>query len=322
MIILHTGLPGHGKTLFTLCWLKEWAEREKRQVYYHGIPDLNVPTEFPWIKLEKPEEWYSLPPGAIILIDEAQRIFPVRAAGSKVPDHVRMLETHRHGGVDLVLITQHPSLIDSNVRKLTDAHRHVVRAFGANYATVWKWVGVCDQPQKSKKDAEKTAFKYPKDVFSWYKSAELHTVKPHIPKKVFHLVLIISGLICAVLWMLRWIDQKQHSTMSQPATASSGQQQGGGKPQNLQEWLQQQAPRLQGLPHTAPAYDRVTEPIHAPRPAACVRRSTECRCFSQQGTRLDISGSVCEQIAEKGLFQAWSDVTPIDGKQSQEGHKK
>jgi len=52
------------------------------------------------------------------------------------------------------------------------------------------------------------------------------------------------------------------------------------------EWLVQQEPRVHGLALSAPAYDEVTKPVVAPYPATCICSSTQCRCYSQQGTRL------------------------------------
>jgi len=81
MIEQITGLPGAGKTLITLARVKELAEKENRQVYYNGITDLKLP----WIELDKGEDWYKVPPGSIVVIDEAQRVFRPRGAGAQVP---------------------------------------------------------------------------------------------------------------------------------------------------------------------------------------------------------------------------------------------
>ena len=137
MLYLRTGLPGTGKTLFALADVKEWADKDKRPVYYSGIKDLKVPG---WIELEDATKWPDLPANAIIIIDEAQRVFRPRHTSSAVPEHVAALETHRHKGVDLVLITQHPKLLDSNVRRLVGVHRHYVRVFGALCLALGAWV--------------------------------------------------------------------------------------------------------------------------------------------------------------------------------------
>ena len=113
MITLITGQPGAGKTLFTLQFVRELAEKEKRTVHYSGIKDLRLP----WLELANAEDWYQVPQGSIVVVDEAQRIFRPRGAGSVVPRHVSELETHRHQGIDLFIITQHPMLVDTNVMR-------------------------------------------------------------------------------------------------------------------------------------------------------------------------------------------------------------
>jgi predicted AAA+ superfamily ATPase len=123
---LVTGLPGAGKTLFTITAVKEQAEKENRQVFYHGIKDLKLP----WTPLEKPEEWPLVPPGSIVVLDEAQQLYRQRPAGSSVPPWVSALETLRHRGITLWLITQHPMLLDNHVRRLTGRHLHAIRRFG------------------------------------------------------------------------------------------------------------------------------------------------------------------------------------------------
>ena len=144
MITLITGLPGAGKTLYALNYVKNLSEKDNRQVYFSGINDIKLP----WIELDKGEEWHQAPTGSIVLIDECQRVFRPRGNGSAVPLHVSKLETHRHDGVDLVVITQHPMLADSNLRRLVGQHFHVVRAFGTKKATVHEFQEVktdCDK---------------------------------------------------------------------------------------------------------------------------------------------------------------------------------
>ena len=135
MISLITGQPGAGKTLYALNFVKTRAEKENRPVYYSGISDLKLP----WLELDKGEDWHGVPEGSIVVIDECQRVFRPRVNGAAVPEHVSKLETHRHSGIDLVLITQHPMLADNNVRRLVGQHFHVVRAFGTKKATVHEW---------------------------------------------------------------------------------------------------------------------------------------------------------------------------------------
>ncbi len=131
MINLVTGLPGSGKTLWTLTTVVDYVEKENkaliaqgkspRQVYYHGIPDLTLD----WIKMESPEDWINLPSHSIVVIDECQSTFRPRAASVKPPPFIAEFETHRHKGLDFFLLTQHPMLIDGNIRRLAGKHYHV-----------------------------------------------------------------------------------------------------------------------------------------------------------------------------------------------------
>ena len=204
-ISLTTGLPGHGKTLRTIVEVEERRVSEGRRVYQHGIPELTLD----WFELEDPRKWYELPEGSLIIIDEAQKVFPVRPSGSAVPKHVSEFETHRHRGLDIVLITQHPNLIDAHVRKLVERHQHVMRPFGHSYAVVFEWQ-VCTDPNRSgvQKQALKSRWRYPKKAFEYYKSASKHTVKKRLPGKV-----ILLPILGAALGILLFIAK---STLNKP----------------------------------------------------------------------------------------------------------
>src|SRR5450830_1234688 len=120
MITLFTGLPGNAKTLKVLQWLQKKALAENRDVYYSGVNECNVPSQLradgtmskPWVQID-PKEWVGVPDGSLILIDEAQDTFERKNSGSPLPEYYKMLAKHRHFGKDLVLVTQHPSLIDN-----------------------------------------------------------------------------------------------------------------------------------------------------------------------------------------------------------------
>jgi len=52
MITLITGLPGNGKTLYTISFVKALAEKENRPVFYSGITDLALD----WTEIEPEKE--------------------------------------------------------------------------------------------------------------------------------------------------------------------------------------------------------------------------------------------------------------------------
>lgn len=309
MIGLITGLPGNGKTLYALNFIKAKAEKENRPVYYSGIADLALP----WTEFDG-EKWMDCPPNSIIVIDECQRIYRPRSYGSNVPPHVAELETHRHKGVDIFLITQHPMLVDSNVRRLVGLHFHVVRKFGMAASTVHEWTSVKENCDKNRDESTRHEFKFPKDSYSWYKSAEVHTHKARIPMRVW-ILLSVPFLLAGLGWYIYSSFQKKIHPEGVPAPSlnASGpvhSLQPAGAPGRSRvmtdaEYVDQYRPRIAGLPHTAAAYDERTKPVHVPYPAACVQSATRCQCYTQQATRLDVSPELCKGIAQGGFFLAW-----------------
>lgn len=301
MITLITGQPGAGKTLYTLWYVQQMAEKEGRTVYYSGISDLKLP----WLELDKAEDWHKLPAGAIIVIDECQRVFRPRANGSQVPEHVSKCETHRHQGHDLFLITQGPRLLDGNVRPLVGRHIHVMRAFGMHAANLNEWAQVKLNCDTSRADAIKKKWPYPKEVFDYYKSAEMHTHKRRIPARVFFVLLlpfILVGLI--------WTAIKYLNRMHEPPVGSVPQAQAGYNPQSVVHaetkhelsWIESQQPRLSGLPQTAPAYDDLTKPQQVPAPQACVVIGDRCKCYTNQATPIEMDDALCRNIVANGIF--------------------
>lgn len=316
MIYLTTGLPGSGKTLHTIWHFNRISEAESRPVYYHGIADLSLP----WIPLEDPTKWYDVESNSIVVIDECQRIFRPAAIGAAVPKHIEMLETHRHAGIDLVLITQQPMLLHKNVRQLVGYHRHLVRMFGANRAKVHEWAECREQP-KNRKDSISKTWVYPKEVFEFYKSAEVHTHKRNIPARVWFM--LSAPVLAAVLVWLGWhygisrINSAAPSVSPSPVSGQiqrqpvstymrpPGQQTDNPGYLTPAQYVEQQQPRIADLAFSAPVYDSVTKPIAAPYPAMCVQIRGGCKCYSQQGTRLQTSEGFCRQVVENGFFVSW-----------------
>jgi hypothetical protein len=321
MINLSTGLPGHGKTLFTIAFVKELSEKEHRPVFYSGINELALP----WEEIDA-EKWMDCPPGAIIVIDECQRIFRPRGSGAKVPEYVSALETHRHKGVDIFLITQHPMLMDANVRRLTERHWHICRRFGMQRATIFQFESCKEQPLSNTAKGRRLDWKFPKEVYNYYKSAEVHTVKRRIPVYFYVIAGAILALVSAVWFFIdrHYQDgrisvlESQKNAPQPPAQANGGLPLGSGirpasmtdrekKPMTADEYITHYTPRIEGLAYTAPAYDEVTKPQEAPVPVACITsKSKGCQCWSQQATRLQMDEKLCRQIIKNGFFRAFA----------------
>lgn len=309
MITLITGTPGAGKTLYTITHVQAKSVSEHRPVYYYGIKDLALS----WDCLDDPESWHSCPAGSIVVLDECQRIFRPQGLGQKVPRHIEELETHRHQGIDLYIITQHPMLIDTKVRRLIGEHRHVHRSFGMERATVHCWGDVRENPDKNRKDSVKTQFAYPRANYSLYKSAEIHTHKRRIPGRVFLLSAMPVLIGICVYFFYSWY-QSAYAPKSIAVSESSVSSDIGAKKSNnpdrritRDEFLELHRPRVEGLAYTAPFFDSVTKPVRAPYPAACILKkvSDDCVCYTDQGTRLDVGKDACKTILANGFFRYW-----------------
>ncbi|MDL5034663.1 zonular occludens toxin domain-containing protein [Pelomonas sp. APW6] len=319
-ITLVTGLPGHGKTLYTLARWKEEAEKAQpvpRRVYYHGIKGLKVPGWQEW----DVEDWQNLPGGALMIVDEAQFAFPVTGRG-QTPEWVQKLATHRHLGLDFVLITQDPMLLDSFARRLVDRHFHVVRKFGTHWATIHEFVnGVRDNVAKNRKDSIRHEWRYPKKVFDWYESAEVHTVKARLPAKLWlglAAFVIAIALIYVVVQRLNpknaigtkaaQSDQVEPGAPGAQGARAAGER-GSGRdrePLTPEQYAEAYRARVAGLPHTAPIYDDATKPVNVPYPAACLASKARCQCYTQQATKIDTPDQLCRAIADGGFFIGWN----------------
>lgn len=333
-IELITGLPGNAKTLFALETVITRAKAENRPVFYAGVKGLLVDDPrlegTSWTEFE-PERWHiDVPSGALILIDEAQKVFRARTLGQVPPKHVQELEEHRHRGLDFYMLTQHPGLIDPAIRKLTQVHRHMMRIFGMEASTVHRWDGevrdTCDKPA-GRKDSQKSKWGFAKRLYGLYHSADAHTMKRQIPTRLKILVGLVVVFLCLAAYIGRFLYKKTNpdapgavavASESGPAAqrlATPNALQGGDQGQRLDplqdamDYVQRETPRVAGLPHTAPKYDELTQPSTVPVPAACIqvgssagKMAPKCKCYTQKGTPMAVEYNMCIEIAHNGYF--------------------
>jgi len=324
MLYLTTGTPGAGKTLHTIWTVNRRAQAESRPVYQYNVRGLTLP----WIELTKDQvlKWFDfVPDGSIIFIDEAQDIFPARGTGQKVPDHVEWIAKHRHRGLDIYLVTQHPMKLDSNVRKDVEEHRHLMRKFGTHWSTVHLWKGCRDNCDKSRKDSISHQWRYPKEVFDFYKSAEIHTVRVTVPWKIYALLgLVLVGV--ALAWWIFYGREKYRAGPPAAAVPVAGPAGGNvpiGGPQpgvrasTPTELYRSLQPRVVGMPHTAPRYDELTKPVRAPVVVGCWLSDSDGWCITQQATRLRLPREVMKAYIENGQFVDF-DPGPNIGDQRQQ----
>lgn len=331
-IELITGLPGNAKTLYGIQSTVKRAKEENRPVYYDGIKELIEDDPrlqgTSWTRFDS-SKWHEVvPSGSLIFIDEAQKIFRARNMGATPPIYVTELEEHRHRGIDFVMTTQHPRLIDPAVKVLTQTHKHMVRVSGFEMSTVHKWDSIKAEPDKpaGRRDSEKLRWAFPKELYGVYKSADEHTIKKSIPARVKLLIGLGVIFIALVAYFVMFLKNKTTAPeLSNPASvvtqagqvnvdqvmpAGAGRARPVDPVEDIKDYAWRQTPRIVGLPHTAPKYDEITVPVRAPVPAMCIQigsaqseKGINCRCWSQQATKMEVEFNMCMQFARDGRFQ-------------------
>lgn len=171
-------------------------------------------------RFDDPNLWFELPKKSIVLIDECQQFFPPRPAGSRKPEAISKLETHRHGGYDLHFITQHSTLADQNLRKLVGRHIHFHNPFGG------KRIARLESPKcfnpddyHDKKQAKRKFTTHDTNFYGVYWSAEIHTHKFQFPK----MLLVLLFAILAVVGGIGYIVHMLNSKMAPPESVESVQ---------------------------------------------------------------------------------------------------
>lgn len=318
MITLITGAPGTGKSALLVSMLLERQGRDDAgPAFVSGIPELQLehqplPPVAQWTRMEREESTgtvepvYDFPPNSVLVVDECQRVFRPRSQSSRVPDHVAALETHRHTGVDLWLVTQHPGLLDANVKRLVRRHIHLRSTWAGRQLLEWE-EAVSPNDRGTRALAVRRRFKLPKKVFGLYKSATVHIKQSRrYPWQLALLVVAIAGVAFGV-WRVGGhvrgaIDHGQLAgeapvaSVSRPGRSadSVGRPAGAhssGAP--LGTLADDYRPRLVSHPETAPLYDALRQPKTMPRTAGCLVHAGKCSCWTQQATRVDMTDAQC-----------------------------
>lgn len=335
-INLITGINGSGKTLRLLPTVEKLRKEsiteespEGRPVFYYAIPGIKEAGVLTgWTEIEpfdrqkdlkgmnSPMKLWELPQGSIIVIDEAHRTFPRRGQNSPVPQHVQQFDMARHNGYEFYLCTQDVKDLDPFVRSRIGFHEHCIRVFGMERSTVWRWQKQGDPGStKSSAEAEKIEFSYPKEVYTWYRSADTHVVKKTIP---YRKLIILAACLLAIPALLIYafyrvsdlgsFEEKQKATMpaknpeqvQHVAEAAKAKKDGA-------TWAAQFAERVDGIAYSAPFYDDELKARTMPRIAGCMRiqisKVDKCTCNSQQGSTLTtITHDACVFYVRNGWF--------------------
>lgn len=360
MLYLRTGLPGAGKTLNAIREIDlehqpdpdnpllrlhrdpDAPDLPPRTIYYYGIPDVKIDRlKSRWVEFHAPEQWFDLPDGSVIVIDEAQRVFGNEGTRAR-PEKITRFETHRHQGLDIHLITQHPSLLAPAVRKLVGKHINFIRPYGRNKGIFRHEYEFCiDNPEKRSyfKQAQEEKVKLDPAYFGTYKSSTIHTHKPTTPSYMKMIPLYAAGFILPLAfiggllwWFIGGVEDEKSDLRTQqheeqgaqvapgkPLTASSSASPAATGPD---DYIDSMTPRIATLPASAPRYDALTKPRDFPRlfctsstdertverfrkigqVAVIDGKETACQCYSQQGTRMATDVTFCVDAVTNGIF--------------------
>jgi zona occludens toxin len=299
MITIITGTPGSGKTLYTIQKLLQPLVGTHVPQEVDGVVTLHPRTIYTNINglqldhelidggdnegLRNWQEWAK--PGSVIVFDEVQKVWPPRANGSQVPEDIKALETHRHMGVDFILITQGPMLIDRNLHMLCGRHLHVRRVANLPFATVYEW-DLMSRTLNFKSSLRKEAYRYNRAVFKLYKSSSLHT------KQVRKLPAVLWFLLAGI-GVAAWKVPMVYDSIVHPIKPVAATTEG--------------APKQPGTSTTKQAAEAVPgeklssgtgagAPAKTPVLAGCVRSKTRCSCYDETGHLFANEPGACETL--------------------------
>lgn len=327
MITLITGGPGMGKTALAVSML---VDQYLNRPIFTNIRGLSLDHS----KLPKLDEWtvetpndqgtsehhFTFPPGSVVVIDECQQFFRPRASGSKVPPYISAFETHRHRGIDFILITQGSGLLDSNIKKLVKGGLHIF--LKSSYVGCFRYEKsevINEEDKTAIALASRRKYKLPSKVFSLYKSAELHTKHPRakLPLAAYLLVLAIGGG--------GWLAYQASSRIGSAVSGGSSDNQSGvqigihdapqaaqptgsasGVPASVPHSLiAAMIPDDPFNPLSAPIYAAVVPPVVAPEIIGCIQSASACTCYTQQATPILIPLPQCRSRAAGHFYDPY-----------------
>ena len=317
MLHLITGQNGAGKSLRAIELMYK-RHGDGMGVYAFGFRGLKAPFVKPFAD---PRRWRELPSNAVLFIDEAQNVWRSRSGGRSVPPEVMDLETHRHQGIDIYLITQSPMFLDSHLRPLISSHEHLI-SYDKSSARLFRFTECYEDVKSSalRSKAQFEVWKYPVVHYADYESAEVHTAKAKVPwrqriAKVFFVLaaLLILGSIGYFFWGPDTPKAKPAAgsagTSAKPLGSSllggfGGLQSASGDRHyaNAQEYVQAHTPRISQMPWSMPAMDG--REVKADPKLYCMSSGDgielTCTCVTEQGTKWDMGVQQCSQMARWG----------------------
>jgi hypothetical protein len=230
--------------------------------------------------------WLWCRPGDLIVIDEAQFVMPRGTLGRKPAFWLQCFEIHRHYGVDFLIITQHPQLIDTTIRALVGLHRHIRSVMGSALCMVYTW-DHASNPERYNL-ANKGQFLRRASHYKLFHSSIAHVKPPSSGRWALGVVPFLALIgFGGMAWKFSSMGK---GNQAQAATSSPGTSAKPGAP---------------GAPPTSSGPNRV---------AGCWSVGESCRCIYQDGrpTR-HVPPSVClvSSVSFDGLVKWQPREAPV-----------
>lgn len=326
---LITGKPGSYKSAYVMDIVLK--SDKSRPIFLCNFKDLKIGKlqgeGYNASLLDSFEEWVNCPDGSLIFIDEIQeftRHVQTKAKTEELPSHFTSLEKHRHRGIDIYIVTQHPMFIHTHLRRLLEKHIHMQRAIGLPYSNKREWHNVCNEPEDSRNATIQNGctveiYRPNKKVFEYYTSTVKDTHKFKIPKKLLtYGILLTAGFSLTAYFgygfVSKYVFSDSPSVTSSPSSLDGPITSASSTSSNSSDSKFYAASResIKVNPNEGMVFDPANPseykpidsrlPVDFPRVKGVVIWQGKCHAFSQQGTPMEISQDVCFEYFEKRQF--------------------
>lgn len=306
MLYLISAPPRTGKTLKSIEII--FKHLNEGRVVYTNIVGINIPGVITFNSgMDDPHDWRDLPNDSVVIYDEAHE-HPAFADRNLIADKQKMakvrdigisLTLHGHFGFDIYMITQNPRLLAAEVLASVGTHYIMRRKFGYDMATIFEYAEAKTTFSKhTAADAlVKTLWRFPKHLYKFYISSEVHNVKKTFPKKYYvfltlPLFIFLYGFNSAKqTGFFGLFDDKKEIPQVTAAPPVA----------------QKTISSITGNPFSS-AQEQQEQQTESVRIASVFLNGDKCTAYTGDGNHIDVSFDMCKNLADNPkLLRAASD---------------